>query len=368
MKIVLAHDWLVDMAGAESVLAEIHRLYPRAPIYTLFAKNIESSPFAGAEIITSPMQKIPAIEKLYRKMPNLFPWAISRLHTDADVLLSSSHAAAKALPRAAHTIHICYIHTPMRYVWDLAPQYLASLPFFLRPYARGVFASLKKWDIKTAANVDYFIANSQYIRKRVQDAYKRDAEVIYPPVHLADAPVLPKQNVYVTASRHVPYKKIPLIAEAFAQMPDKKLIILGDGTDFAKVQQIAARAPNIQCLGYLPSKEMFAEIGRAKAFVFAAEEDFGILPVEAQSLGTPVIAFRKGGVCETVVEGKTGVFFEQQSLASIKEAVSAFEKIEDKFDPSAIAAHTQKFSAQRFREELSASVAQKIKNRPPGEN
>lgn len=359
MEIALAHDWLVDMAGAESVLAEMHRLYPEAPIYTLFAKNLRHTPFADARIIASPMQKLPAVEKLYRKLPNLFPWAVSRLYTDADLLLSSSHAAAKALPKASGTCHICYIHTPMRYVWDLAPQYLASLPFFLRPYARMVFRNLRHWDIKTSANVDFFIANSQYIRKRVQDAYGRDADVIYPPVHLAEAPVAHKENYYVTASRHVPYKKIPLIAEAFAAMPDKTLVVLGDGTDFAKVQGIAARAPNVICKGYLPRKEMFEEIGRAKAFVFAAEEDFGILPVEAQSLGTPVIAFKRGGACETVAEGKTGLFFEEQNAQAIREAVRAFEKIEDRFDPAAVAAHVQKFSAARFRKELSAAVEAK---------
>ncbi|MGL5721122.1 MAG: glycosyltransferase [Brevinema sp.] len=357
MKTVLAHDWLVDIAGAESVLAEMAGLYPDAPIFTLFHSDLSHTPFTNATVHHSFLQHIPKIEKFYRKIPNLFPPAVAQMKLgDADLLLSSSHAAIKALPKGENTCHICYIHTPMRYIWDLSEQYLASLPWILRPYARFVFSGLRKWDKSTADNVDFFIANSHYIRERVERIYGRTAEVVYPPVDLVDSPVLDKENIFVTASRHVPYKKIPMIAEAFASMPDKKLIILGDGTDFAKVQEIAARAPNIECKGYLPREQMLAEIGRAKAFVFAADEDFGILPVEAQGLGTPVIAFGKGGVTETVVHEKTGVFYKEQTTESLCKAIAHFETIEDRFDPATIAQHAQQFSREVFREKYQDCV------------
>ena len=357
LKTVLAHDWLVDIAGAESVLAEMVALYPEAPIFTLFHSNLNGTPFEHSTVYSSFLQKIPKIAKIYRKIPNLFPPAVARMNIgDADLLLSSSHAAIKALPKSSKTCHICYIHTPMRYIWDLSEQYLASLPMILRPYARFVFSGLRKWDKSTADNVDFFIANSHYIRERVERIYGRTAEVVYPPVELAPKPTLDKENIFVTASRHVPYKKIPMIAEAFASMPDKKLIVLGDGTDFAKVQEIASHAPNIECRGYLPREEMFTEIGRAKAFVFAADEDFGILPVEAQSLGTPVIAFGKGGVTETVINEKTGVFFNKQTPEEVCQAVARFEAIEDRFDFSIIAQHSQQFSQAAFREKYQDCV------------
>ncbi|MGL5254101.1 MAG: glycosyltransferase [Brevinema sp.] len=363
MKTILAHDWLVDIAGAESVLAEMQTLYPEAPIYTLFHGNLKNTPFENATIHHSFLQNIPMINQIYRKIPNLFPLAVANLDIgDADLLLSSSHAAIKALPKSPKTCHICYIHTPMRYIWDLSEQYLASLPMILRPYARFVFSGLRKWDKQTADNVDFFIANSHYVKERVERIYKREAEVVYPPVDLSEKPVLDKENIFVTASRHVPYKKIPLIAEAFAAMPDKKLIVLGDGTDFAKVQAIAARATNIECRGYLPRAEMLSEIGRAKAFVFAADEDFGILPVEAQSLGTPVIAFGKGGVKETVIDEKTGVFFHHQTIEDICQAVSKFETIEDRFDPSYIAQHTQQFSRAMFRQKYQECITKYHQN------
>lgn len=359
MKVALAHDWLATMGGAESVLEEFHHLYPTAPIYTLLSdpKSIEDSPFRDAIVHNSFLQRIPKITKLYRKLPNLFPLAIESFDLNGyDLVISSSHAVAKGVLTDSKTCHISYMHTPMRYIWDLTFEYLKQARFIppIDWYTKMVFHGLRTWDVISSLRPDYIVANSYYIKKRIQKIYRRDAHVIYPPVVLSDKVYTDKQNYYVAASRHVPYKNIPLIAEAFAQMKDRKLVILGDGPDSEKVKKICARAKNIEYRGYQTRDVLMETIAKAKAFVFAAEEDFGILPVEAQSLGTPVIAYGVGGARETVKDQETGLFFENQTVESIVNAVHRFERKEDTFDPKIIAAYSQQFSHQNFREEFSA--------------
>ncbi|MGL4562494.1 MAG: glycosyltransferase [Brevinema sp.] len=366
MKIALAHEWLVTMGGAENVLEQMSKLYTKAPIYTLFAdKNEVNKRLAiNTEIITSSMQHIPMINKIYRKLPNLFPKAVEEFDfREYDIVLSSSHAVMKGLLTDAKTCHICYMHTPMRYIWDLTHEYLeqANFPWPLSWYTKNIFHYLRNWDSASALRPDYLIANSHFIKNRIRKIYRRDAVVIYPPVELSDKIYTNKENYFVTASRHVPYKNIPLIAAAFAKMKDKKLVILGDGPDAKKVAEIARNAPNIEYLGYQNKSILMETIGKAKAFVFAAEEDFGILPVEAQSLGTPVIAFGVGGSCETVQENVTGLFFMEQTIDSMEQAVRRFELEEDKFDPLTIAAYSQKFSVERFQKELDLFVQESYK-------
>lgn len=361
MKIALAHDWLVTMGGAETVLEEFYYLYPDSDIYTLFSdkNNLKNTPFRGANINNSSLQNIPMFSKFYRKFPNLFPKAIEEFDfSNYDVVISSSHAVAKGLLSDAKTCHISYIHTPMRYIWDLTFDYLrrANFPAPLDWYTRNIFHQLRTWDFISSVRPDFIVANSHFIKKRIQKVYRRNAEVIYPPVTLSEKVYTDKENYYVAASRHVPYKNIPLIAQTFAQMPDKKLVILGDGPDSKKVQDICAKAPNIEYRGYTNREILMETIGKAKAFIFAAEEDFGIIPVEAQSLGTPIIAYGVGGAKETIVEDQTGIFFMEQSIDSIKEALNRFELIEDRIDYKMIASYSQRFSKERFRKEFEQYV------------
>lgn len=357
MKTALVHDWLVTMGGAENVLEEIHRIYPDSPIHTLFSNNnvLEKTYFANAQVITSSLQKIPQISSLYRKLPNLFPKAIEEFDLrEYNLVISSSHAVAKGILTNTKTCHICYMHTPMRYIWDLTHEYLNQAKFIppINWYTQHVFHQLRMWDMISSVRPDYLIANSHFIKQRIKKIYRRDSEVIYPPVRLSEKIYTDKENYFVTASRHVPYKNIPLIAAAFTKMKDKKLVILGDGPDAKKVKHIIKDSPNIQYLGYQNRNVLMDTIGKAKAFIFAAEEDFGIMPVEAQGLGTPVIAYGVGGACETIVDHKTGLFFMEQNESSIIDAVSKFETIEDQFDSSVIATHSQKFSHIRFQDQM----------------
>ncbi|SFB79875.1 Glycosyltransferase involved in cell wall bisynthesis [Brevinema andersonii] len=366
MKTALVHDWLVTMGGAECVLEQMYMLYPQAPIYTLFSdpKSISRTVLKDAKIINSSLQHCPFIRKIYRKIPQLFPLAIEEFDMRGyNVVLSSSHAVAKGVLTDAKTCHISYVHTPMRYIWDLTHEYLkqAKFPWLLEQYTKHIFHGLRQWDIVSSFRPDYYIANSHFIKNRIHKIYRRDAEVIYPPVNLSEKVYTDKENYFVAASRHVPYKNILLITESFARMPDKKLIILGDGPDSEKVRRIANKAENISYLGYQPHSELMSIIGKAKAFIFAAEEDFGLMPVEAQSLGTPVIAYGVGGACETIQNGVTGIFFYSQTAEAITQAVQEFEHNEDRFDPQKVAEYSKKFSICRFQEEMKAFIDKKFK-------
>lgn len=364
MKSAILHDWLVDFAGGESVLEAIYEIYP-SPVYTLFAdkKSLQGSFLKDASVYTSSLQKIPFITKAYRKLLALFPRAVEEFDFSGyDIVLSTSHSVAKGALTNANQLHICYIHTPMRYAWDLYFQYFreANIRGLKKTYASKVLHEIRKWDIISANRVDYFIANSKYIARRVRKVYGRDASVIYPPVGVERFPLFTgKENYYVTASRMVPYKKIDLIAKAFAMMPDKRLRIIGDGPDMKKVRAAAKNAGNIEIMGYQSFETLKDTVSKAKAFVFAAEEDFGIVPVEAQACGTPVIAYGRGGARETVLENKTGLFFDLQTPQSIMDAVLNFEKIEDKFDHTKIRKHAESFSKERFINEYKSFVEEK---------
>ena len=365
MQFALVHDWLMTMAGAEKVLESIYKQYP-APIYTLFRdkRNVVNSVFKNAEIITSWIQKITWAKKKYRSYLPLFPLAIESFDLSSyDVILSSSHAVAKGVLVHGNQLHICYCHTPMRYLWDMTYQYLKEAN--LNKGVKGAIAKcflhyLRMWDITSLNRVNYFIANSNYIAKRIKNVYNRDSVVIYPPVNVELFSVCEqKSDFYLTASRLVPYKKIDLIVEAFAYMPEKRLVVIGDGPDFVKIKRKAAG--NVEILGFQPFDVLKEHMQQAKGFVFAADEDFGIISVEAQACGTPVIAYGKGGSLETVVDGKTGVFFDKQSIASIRQGIEKFEKIYDQFDPNTIRMHAEKFSKKRFEKEFFCFVQNKVK-------
>lgn len=361
-------DWLVTFAGSEKVIAEFIKLYPDADIYSVvdFLSDESRKKFYGKEATTSFIQRLPFAKKKYQQYLPLMPLAIEQLDvTGHDIVLSSSHAVAKGVLTGPDQLHISYVHSPIRYAWDFQHQYLreAGLNKGLKGnLARWFLHKIRMWDYRTANGVDHFIANSQFIARRIKKVYGRDADVIYPPVDVERFTLQEnKEDFYFTASRMVPYKRIDLIVEAFSQMPDKKLVVIGDGSEMGKIK--AKAGSNIEILCYQPDDVMQDYMRRAKAFVFAAEEDFGITPVEAQASGTPVIAFGKGGVLETIrpygEKHATGVFFAEQTAASLIKAVRHFDTIKDSILPLDCRENALKFSGERFHNELDEYIKTK---------
>ena len=368
MKVALIQDWLTVIGGSEKVFKEIATLYPDADIYTLVAREetIKALNLSGHKVTTSFIQNLPFAKKRYRSYLPLFPLAIEQFDLSGyDLVISSSHAVAKGVLTNSNQIHICYCHSPVRYAWDLYHQYINESG--LNKGIKGIIVKyflhrLRQWDIISTNRVDYFIANSKCISKRIKKTYGRESKVIYPNVATEDfSPVEIKKDYYVTCSRFVPYKKIDLIVSAFAKMPDKKLYIIGDGPDLKKISKLVK--PNTVMLGHLPFIELKQYLATAKAFVFAAEEDFGILPVEAQACGTPVIAYKRGGALESIIENKTGVFFTEQSVDSIISAVNTFENTFMFLNCSDIVKHAAGFSTDRFKNEFLSFVNEKISAR-----
>ncbi|MFQ6600478.1 glycosyltransferase [Flavobacterium sp. C3NV] len=365
MKKALITDWYYVNGGAEKVIHSINSIWDDFDHFALIDfLNDEDRAYIlkGKKANTSFIQKLPTARKNHRKFLQLFPIAIEQFDlSNYELIISSSSAVAKGVKTRKDQLHICYCHSPMRYAWDLQDQYLkdSGLDKGLKGfYAKYVLNKIRKWDVRNSGNVDYFIANSSHIAQRIKKIYNRESTVIYPPVDV-DFFTLEeqKEDYYFTASRLVSYKKTQLIVEAFNELSHLKLIVAGDGPEFEKLQKIAKS--NIEFVGFVEASKLKSYMQKAKAFVFAAEEDFGIIPVEAQACGTPVIAFGKGGTLETIVENKTGIFFQEQTSQNIKEAVIRFEKIQ--FDPKTIQEHAMKFSNQRFENEMKAFVEEKFK-------
>lgn len=364
IKVAIVHDWFVDSGGAEKVITKIIEIFPTADIFSsvdFLSDSQRNTIVNGKEIHTTFIQKLPK-SKAYKKYFPLMPLAMESLDlTGYDLIISSSSSVGKGVITGPEQLHICYCHSPMRYAWDLQEQYLkaSNLQKGMKGFlARSMLFFMRNWDVRSSFSVDYFIANSEYIAKRINKVYRRDSKVIYPSVDVEDFDLTPdKQDYYFTCSRMVPYKKIDLIVEAFSLMPEKKLVVIGDGADMAKVRSKASS--NVELLGYQKFSILKEKMANAKAFVFAAEEDFGIVPVEAQACGTPVIAFGKGGALETVIEGDTGTFFDEQTTDSLISAVQRFETMS--FDPVSIREHAEKFTAEQFKKELSSFIFSKVK-------
>lgn len=361
-------DWLVTYAGAERVIKEIIDIYPNSDLYSVvdFLSEQSRSYFHGKKASTTFIQKLPRAKKAYQKYLPLMPLAIEQLDVSShDVIISSSHAVAKGILTGPDQLHISYVHSPIRYAWDLQHQYLRES--HLDKGVKGILAKyllhkIRQWDYRTANGVDHFIANSQFIARRIHKVYGRTADVIYPPVDVHRFLMnTSKQDYYLTASRLVPYKKIDLIVEAFSNMPDKRLVVIGNGSEMVKIKSKAKS--NIEILGYQPDSVMLEYMQNAKAFVFAAEEDFGITPVEAQACGTPVVAFGKGGSLETVrpygVDKPTGVFFDEQSVPSLVKAINFFDTMSDKIEPQDCRENAMQFSVEIFKNNLSKYVEDK---------
>lgn len=368
-KVAIVHEWLQSVAGAERVLEQILLCYPDADLFCVvdFLSDTQRSFLGGRVPRTSFIQRLPFSRRLFRQYVGLMPLAVEQFDLSGyDLVISSNHAVAKGVLTGPDTVHVSYVHSPMRYAHDLQHQYLqfSGLTRGLRSiYARLLLAHLRRWDVASANGVDLFIANSAYIARRIRKAYRREAVVIYPPVdteRFSPPPGRePTRRAYVVASRQVAYKRIDLIAAAFARMPQHSLRIIGDGPAHKAIRQAAAGAPNIAFLPSLPSDALVEELRHAKAFVFAGEEDFGILLAEALACGTPVIAYGRGGAAEIVADG-AGVLFGEQSADAIVGAVTGFEAERTRYNATACRAAAERFDTGRFRDELRAAVTRAI--------
>lgn len=365
-------DWLVVYSGAEKVLEQILDIFPEADLFSVvdFIQEKDRNFLRKRTPITSFIQKLPKAKTKYRNYLPLMPLAIEQLDVSGyDVIISSSHAVAKGILTGPDQIHISYVHSPMRYAWDLQHQYLmeAGLTSGLKSWiARVVLHYMRLWDYRTANGVDYFLANSNFIARRIKKIYARQSTVIYPPVNIDEFSLRSdKEDFYLTASRMVPYKKINLLVEAFNAMPEKKLIVIGDGPEHNKIKTIAR--DNVTILGFQPFNVLRDYMQRAKCFVFAAEEDFGIVPVEAQACGTPLIAYGKGGALETILGADknepTGVFFYEQNVESIVKAVNFFENNYECFAPENCRKNALKFNMERFRHEFKEFIEKCTSNK-----
>ncbi|MCZ7609322.1 MAG: glycosyltransferase family 4 protein [Ignavibacterium sp.] len=366
MKTAIVHEWLVNYAGSEKVVESFTNIWQDADVFTLvdFLNDEERRIILkGKKAKTSFIQSLPYAKKRHRKYLPLFPKAIESFDLSKyDLIISSSHSVAKGVRTNKNQLHICYCHSPMRYAWDEADYYLkeANLNSGIKGLvAQSILKYLRKWDLKSADNVDYFIANSNHIAKKIKRIYNRHADVIYPPVDVEKFSLATeKEDFYLTASRLVPYKRIDLIIEAFARMPDKKLIVIGSGPEKERLKTKAAS--NISLIGYQEFDSLKSYMQKAKAFVFAAEEDFGIIVVEAMACGTPVIAGNFGGTTESVVDKKTGVLFPNQTVDSIVEAVKNFDVIAKSINNSEVRIHSEKFSREIFEKNIKIYVDEKI--------
>jgi glycosyltransferase involved in cell wall biosynthesis len=367
MKIAIVHDWLVTYAGAERVLEQMIEVFPEADLYSLvdFLPSDQRGFIQNKEVMTSYVQRFPFAKKFYRGYLPLMPLAVEQFDLSKyDIVISSSHAVAKGVITGPDQLHICMCYSPIRYAWDLQHQYLreSNLDKGIKGWvAKWFLHKMRIWDTRTANGVDKFIAISNYIGRRIDKVYKRSSTTIYPPVYVNDFIINEptKEEFYFTSSRMVPYKRIDLIVETFTKvLPHKKLIVIGDGPEFKKIKSLSG--DNVTLMGYQSFDVLKEHLAKAKAFIFAAEEDFGIAPLEAQAAGTPVIAFGKGGALETVqgLDSPTpsGIFFEYQTIESLRLAIEEFEGKLCEITSDNCITNSQRFSDERFRLEFKSFI------------
>jgi glycosyltransferase involved in cell wall biosynthesis len=378
VKVAIVHDWCVTYGGAERVLERIIDLFPTADLFSLIDKvPLAQRHFMRGKIpTTSFLQKIPGIERHYRKLLALMPHAIEQFDlAKYDLIISSHYSVAKGVITAPRQIHVCYCHSPMRYAWDM--QHSALADSGLDKGIKGVLARwqlhhIRQWDARTANNVDLFIANSNFVADRIWRCYRRESVVIPPPVDVgAFSLKTDKSDYYVSVGRIVPYKKIDILVDAFRGMPDKRLIVVGDGPLLESLRR--GSPSNVSFLGRQPFSEMRDMVANARALLFPAYEDFGIVPLEAQASGTPVIAFGSGGALETVVSAThpqdtdasdtrpklppTGLYFYEQSSSAVRDAILRFEQLPaDLLNANHCRAHALAFNCERFDEQFRTAI------------
>ncbi len=372
LRVAVIHDWLTAMGGAEYTLQQILSIYPKADLFTMIdtLPSHDRGWLNGHRIFTSPLQSYRFLARRYRHMIWMMPFWIEQFDLEEyDLIISDSHAVAKGVIVHPHQKHLAYIYSPMRYAWDLSYEHdrmgvlgAGLKRFFLRRW----FHRFRVWDAVSSQRPDQMVAISEFIRQRIRKSWGRDASVVYPPVDVEQCPFeTKKEDYYITVSRLVPYKRIDLIIEAFRSMPDKKLLIVGDGP---MAQSLRRNLPeNVVLVGYLTRPQMLQKLSKARAFIFMPKEDFGIAPLEAQGCGTPVIAYGSGGALETIrdleSEKPTGLFVLRQDAEALKEAVERFESCEGRFVPQQCRAWAMKFAQERFIEEFAHHVEMKMKEK-----
>lgn len=358
MKVALIHDHLAQDGGAEKVLKSLADLFPDAPIYTLlFEKKNADKYFKNRRIETSIIQKLPGGIKHYQWYMPFMPMAVEffdlRLY---DIVISDASAFSKGVITSPDSLHICYCHTPTRYIWDYTHQYINELKYnkFFKKIISLILNYIRVWDRVAADRVDVYIANSKTVQKRIKKYYKRDSVVIYPPVEVDKFYINKKQeDFFLVGGRLAPYKRIDIVIQAFQEL-NLKLKIFGDGVDLERLKKIAGKSKNIEFLGRVNDEEIAELYSKCQAFINPQEEDFGITVIEAMASGRPTIAFRKGGATETVIEGETGLFFDKQDFNSIINVVKSFKA--DKFYPEKIREYAKKFSVERFKNEINKFI------------
>ncbi len=351
MNVALLHHWLVTYRGGEQVLEAIGELVPDADIYTHVVRTSELTPgLRRHEVRTTFIQRLPFSSRLYPYYLPLMPLALDRLDMSGyDLVISSEAGPSKGVLCPPGSFHVCYCHSPMRYLWDHYHVYCESLNPLARPIFRLVAHYMRAWDRQSALGVDQFVANSRFVAQRIWRVYRRDAEVIHPPVDVDFfAPKTEHQGYYLVLGQLVPYKRADLVVDAFRDL-DRKAVVVGEGPELARLRKGAP--PNVEFRGRLTRSGVRQALENCRALLFPGEEDFGIVPLEAMASGKPVIAYGSGGVLDTV-RGDTGVLFNTQSTDSLRRAIQEFEERESDFQAADIALHASSFSKQRFQEQL----------------
>ena len=357
MKVAIVHDWLVNYGGAERVVEQLHALFPQAPVYTLvYDRKKMPARFHAYDIRTTYLQKFPFATRLYKNMLTLMPGAFERLDlTEYDLVISSCSSCSKGVITRPDAVHICYCHTPTRYVWDFYYTYVANAGWLKRLLIPHMMQKMRVWDRLAADRVDYFVANSRYIARRIQKFYRREAEVVYPGVRIGECALAEQpDDYYLIVSRFTYYKRIDLAVRACTKL-NKRLVVVGGGEEEKRLRALAG--PTVEFRGRLTDEEIRALYARAKAFLFPGEEDFGITPVEAMSAGCPVLAYGRGGVTETVLDGKTGLFFAEQTEEALISCIERFEREGVAYTRAELRAHSLRFSEERFLSEMRALCA-----------
>jgi glycosyltransferase involved in cell wall biosynthesis len=367
MKVAIVHEWLESYAGSERVVEQLLECFPTADLFAIvdFLPKQSREFLQGRPVRTSFIQNLPFSRRMFRNYLMLMPLAIEQLDmTGYDVVLSSNHAVAKGVLTGPDQLHISYIHSPMRYAWDLQNQYLHQIGLdsgIKSMLVRWLLYRMRQWDVRSANGVDVFVANSAYIARRIQKAYRRDSIVIPPPVAVDDFTLVTnKDDYFLVVSRFVPYKRVDLIVAAFTKMPEHRLLVVGDGTERSRIHVAARGAANIEFKAPVSKTELINLLQHSRAFVCAAEEDFGITMVEAQACGTPVIAYRRGGASEIVSDiddvSPTGILFDFQTSEAIVRAVRRFETMRERITAKSCRENSLRFSTQNFREKIIALV------------
>jgi len=379
LKIAIVHEWLEHFAGSERVIEQLIKRYPQAKIFATvdFLPNSERDFLQGRSVETSFIQKMPFARRFFRHYLGLMPLAVEQWDlSEFDVIISSHHAVAKGVITGPDQLHVSYVHSPMRYAWDMQSSYLRQSRLERGAksfYIRWLFHRLRNWDVRAAAGVDVFVANSNYIARRIRKVWRREAEVVFPPVDIERFQVGEGvRDEYLIVSRLVPYKRVDLVVEAFKRMPGRRLNVIGGGPDAEMIRARIGDAPNIVYHGKVSDQVLLGYMQSAKAFVFAAEEDFGIVMVEAQACGTPLIVYGRGGAVDIVravddLDGPTGVLFARQSADDIVAAVERFEAEAHLMTPERCRANASRFSETVFQDHMDALIHKHHAEMFPGE-